>query len=42
MKGITAVQEDGFERREPSVKGDWRSDRIGSALRGENPMVLAR
>lgn len=21
---------------------DWRSDRIGSALRGENPMVLAR
>ena len=22
--------------------GDWRSDRIGSALRGENPTVLAR
>lgn len=21
---------------------DWRSDRIGSALRGENPTVLAR
>ena len=22
--------------------GDWRTDRIGSALRGENPTVLAR
>jgi diadenosine tetraphosphate (Ap4A) HIT family hydrolase len=22
--------------------GDWRADRTGSALRGENPMVLAR
>lgn len=22
--------------------GDWKSDRIGSALRGENPMVMAK
>lgn len=22
--------------------GDWRDDRIGAALRGENPTVLAR
>lgn len=24
------------------MSGDWRSDRIGAALRGENPTVLAR
>jgi diadenosine tetraphosphate (Ap4A) HIT family hydrolase len=24
------------------VAGDWRDDRVGSALRGENPLVLAR
>jgi diadenosine tetraphosphate (Ap4A) HIT family hydrolase len=24
------------------VSADWRADRIGSAVRGENPMVLAR
>ena len=24
------------------MKGDWRRDPIGSALRGENPMVLAK
>jgi diadenosine tetraphosphate (Ap4A) HIT family hydrolase len=24
------------------VAGDWRDDRVGSALRGENPLVMAR
>ena len=24
------------------MKGDWRRDRIGSALAAENPMVLAK
>jgi diadenosine tetraphosphate (Ap4A) HIT family hydrolase len=25
-----------------SPSGDWRADRIGSAVRGENPMVIAK
>lgn len=28
--------------RIPIMDEDWRSDRIGSALRGENPTVLRR
>jgi diadenosine tetraphosphate (Ap4A) HIT family hydrolase len=26
----------------PAVAGDWRDDRVGSAHRGENPLVMAR
>jgi diadenosine tetraphosphate (Ap4A) HIT family hydrolase len=26
----------------PAVASDWRDDRVGSALRGENPLVMAR
>jgi hypothetical protein len=43
VKGDQIVlQKTGSKGGEPFVKGDWRRDRIGSALRGENPMVLAK
>jgi diadenosine tetraphosphate (Ap4A) HIT family hydrolase len=37
----TAILSRGVGYR-PAVASDWRDDRVGSALRGENPLVMAR
>jgi len=36
------VDDAGTSNAGPDVVGDWRADRIGSALRGTNPSVLRR